>query len=65
MKFTGGKGGQSAVITITNRWITAESLPLTGGVSDRDWLTGGAALGGLALLLVGAAGIWRKRRRVL
>ena len=65
VKFTGGKGGQSAVITITNRWITAESLPLTGGVSDRDWLTGGAALGGLALLLVGAAGIWRKRRRVL
>ncbi|OZG69582.1 Spy0128 family protein [Bifidobacterium eulemuris] len=49
----------------TNRYVAVSSLPLTGGPSERDWLIGGAGLGLLALLLIGGAGIWRGKQRLL
>lgn len=50
---------------ISNARIEVSSLPLTGGASERDWLIGGAGLGVLALLLIGGAGIWRGKQRLL
>ncbi|QOL35284.1 DUF7604 domain-containing protein [Bifidobacterium lemurum] len=51
--------------SIVNKRTEVSSLPLTGGMSERDWLIGGAGLGMLALLLIGGVGIWRGRQRLL
>lgn len=54
-----------AEVPFVNKFVQVSSLPLTGGRSGRDWLVYGGGVGAFALLLVGATGIWRNRRRVI
>lgn len=54
-----------AVVPFVNHYIAVSDLPLTGGTTGRQWLVTGLTFGGTALLLVGAMGVWRDRRRVL
>lgn len=57
---------QSAnVAKFTNTYVAVSALPLTGGTTDRQWLFVGGAVGGLAVLLVGAAGIWNSKKRLV
>lgn len=51
--------------SFTNRYVAVSRLPLTGGSTGRSWLAVGLGLGAMALLLAGAAGLWRRRQRVL
>ena len=51
--------------SITNERITVSALPLTGGMTDRQWLLIGGGIGGLAVLLIGAAGIWNNKKRLV
>ena len=63
-----GKPGdnQSAnVAKFTNTYVAVSALPLTGGMTDRQWLLVGGSIGGLAVLLVGAAGIWNSKKRLV
>lgn len=52
-------------VTFTNRYIAVASLPLTGGTTDRQWLMIGGGIAGMAMLMIGAAGIWRGRKRLV
>lgn len=54
-----------AEVTFTNRYIAVASLPLTGGTTDRQWLLIGGGIAGMAMLMIGAAGIWRGRKRLV
>lgn len=57
---------QSAnVAKFTNTYVAVSALPLTGGMTDRQWLLVGGSIGGLAILLVGAAGIWNSKKRLV
>lgn len=57
---------QSAnVAKFTNTHVAVSALPLTGGTTDRQWLLVGGSIGGLAVLLVGAAGIWNSKKRLV
>lgn len=57
---------QSAnVAKFTNTYVAVSALPLTGGTTDRQWLLVGGSIGGLAILLVGAAGIWNSKKRLV
>ena len=57
---------QSAnVAKFTNTYVAVSALPLTGGTTDRQWLLVGGSIGGLAMLLVGAAGIWNSKKRLV
>lgn len=57
---------QSAnVAKFTNTYVAVSALPLTGGTTDRQWLLVGGSIGGLAVLLVGAAGIWNRKKRLV
>lgn len=57
---------QSAnVAKFTNTYVAVSALPLTGGITDRQWLLVGGSIGGLAVLLVGAAGVWNSRKRLV
>lgn len=57
---------QSAnVAKFTNTYVAVSALPLTGGTTDRQWLLVGGSIGGLAVLLVGAAGVWNSRKRLV
>ncbi|MCB4863477.1 DUF7604 domain-containing protein [Bifidobacterium pseudocatenulatum] len=59
-------GNQSAnVAKFTNTYVAVSALPLTGGTTDRQWLLVGGSIGGLAVLLVGAAGVWNSRKRLV
>lgn len=59
-------GNQSAnVAKFTNTYVAVSALPLTGGTTDRQWLLVGGSIGGLAVLLVGAAGIWNSKKRLV
>ena len=59
-------GNQSAnVAKFTNTYVAVSALPLTGGTTDRQWLLVGGSIGGLAILLVGAAGIWNSKKRLV
>ena len=49
----------------TNRYIAVSALPLTGGTTDRQWLFVGGVVGGLAVLLIGAAEIWNNKKRLV
>lgn len=57
--------GTSATVIITNSSISVASLPLTGGTTDRQWLLIGGGIAGMAMLMIGAAGIWRGRKRLV
>lgn len=52
-------------IAFTNTYVAVSALPLTGGTTDRQWLLVGGSIGGLAVLLVGAAGIWNSKKRLV
>ena len=57
---------QSAnVAKFTNTYVAVSALPLTGGTTDRQWLLVGGSIGGLAVLLVGAADIWNSKKRLV
>lgn len=63
-----GKPGdnQSAnVAKFTNTYVAVSALPLTGGMTDRRWLFVGGVVGGLAVLLIGAAGVWNGKKRLV
>lgn len=52
-------------VAFTNHYIAVSALPLTGGTTDRQWLFVGGAVGGLAVLLIGAAGVWNSKKRLI
>lgn len=52
-------------VAFTNRYIAVSALPLTGGMTDRQWLFVGGVVGGLAVLLIGAAGVWNGKKRLV
>ena len=54
-----------APIAFTNTYVAVSALPLTGGTTDRQWLLVGGSIGGLAVLLAGAAGIWNSKKRLV
>lgn len=54
-----------ANVTFTNHYIAVSALPLTGGTTDRQWLFVGGVVGGLAVLLIGAAGVWNGKKRLV
>lgn len=57
---------QSAnVAKFTNTYVAVSALPLTGGTTDRQWLFVGGVVGGLAVLLIGAAGVWNGKERLV
>lgn len=57
---------QSAnVAKFTNTYVAVSALPLTGGTTDRQWLLVGGSIGGLAVLLIGAAEIWNNKKRLV
>lgn len=53
------------VAKFTNTYVAVSALPLTGGMTDRQWLFVGGAVGGLAVLLIGAAGVWNGKKRLV
>ena len=53
------------VAEFTNTYVAVSALPLTGGTTDRQWLLVGGSIGGLAVLLIGAAGIWNSKKRLV
>ena len=53
------------VAAFTNHYIAVSALPLTGGTTDRQWLFVGGVVGGLAVLLIGAAGVWNGKKRLV
>lgn len=52
-------------VAFTNHYIAVSVLPLTGGMTDRQWLFVGGVVGGLAVLLIGAAGVWNGKKRLV
>ena len=52
-------------VTFTNRYVAVSALPLTGGATGRQWLLVGGVIGGLAVLLIGAAEIWNNKTRLV
>lgn len=54
-----------AKVAFTNHYIAVSALPLTGGMTDRQWLFVGGVVGGLAVLLIGAAGVWNGKKRLV
>ena len=55
----------STPVAFTNHYIAVSALPLTGGMTDRQWLLVGGVVGGLAVLLIGAAGVWNGKKRLV
>ncbi|WP_235143742.1 DUF7604 domain-containing protein [Bifidobacterium moukalabense] len=52
-------------VTFTNHYIQVSVLPFTGGTTDRQWLLVGGGIAGMAALMIGAAGIWRGKKRLV
>ena len=55
----------STPVAFTNHYIAVSALPLTGGMTDRQWLFVGGVVGGLAVLLIGVAGVWNGKKRLV
>ena len=55
----------SKPVAFINHYIAVSALPLTGGTTDRQWLFVGGVVGGLAVLLIGAAGVWNGKKRLV
>ena len=60
-----GDNQSANVAKFTNTYVAVSALPLTGGMTDRQWLFVGGAVGGLAVLLIGAAGVWNGKKRLV
>ena len=50
--------------TFTNKYVAVSSLPLTGGMTGRDWMVFGGGVGLMALLAAAGYTVWRKRQLV-
>lgn len=59
------QSGSTQPVAFTNHYIAVSALPLTGGTTDRQWLFVGGVVGGLAVLLIGAAGVWNGKKRLV
>ena len=59
------QGNSTQPVAFTNHYIAVSALPLTGGMTDRQWLFVGGVVGGLAVLLIGAAGVWNGKKRLV
>ena len=55
----------STPVAFTNHYIAVSALPLTGGMTDRQGLVVGGVVGGLAVLLIVAAGVWNGKKRLV
>lgn len=55
----------SKPVAFINHYIAVSALPLTGGMTDRQWLFVGGVVGGLAVLFIGAAGVWNGKKRLV
>ena len=64
-KVSGPQSDSTQPVTFTNHYIAVSALPLTGGMTDRQWLFVGGVVGGLAVLLIGAAGVWNGKKRLV
>lgn len=60
-----GDNRPANVAKFTNTYVAVSALPLTGGTTDRQWLFVGGVIGGLAVLLIGAAEIWNNKKRLV
>ena len=58
-------GSRIATAYFTNIYSPVSALPLTGGSTGREWLLAAGGLGGLALLVACAAGVWNGVRRLV
>ena len=56
---------QSTDVAKFTNTLAVSALPLTGGMTDRQWLFVGGVVGGLAVLLIGAAGVWNGKKRLV
>lgn len=64
-KVSGSQSDSTQPVAFTNHYIAVSALPLTGGMTDRQWLFVGGVVGGLAVLLIGAAGVWNGKKRLV
>ncbi|WP_237955946.1 DUF7604 domain-containing protein [Bifidobacterium adolescentis] len=64
-KVSGPQSDSTQPVAFTNHYIAVSALPLTGGMTDRQWLFVGGVVGGLAVLLIGAAGVWNGKKRLV
>lgn len=62
---SGPQSDSTQPVAFTNHYIAVSALPLTGGMTDRQWLFVGGVVGGLAVLLIGAAGVWNGKKRLV
>lgn len=62
---SGSQSVSTQPVAFTNHYIAVSALPLTGGMTDRQWLFVGGVVGGLAVLLIGAAGVWNGKKRLV
>lgn len=56
---------QDATVVITNSYISVATLPLTGSTTERQWLLTAGVIAVLSMLTIGAAGIWRGKKRLV
>lgn len=64
-KISESQSDSTQPVAFTNHYIAVSALPLTGGMTDRQWLFVGGVVGGLAVLLIGAAGVWNGKKRLV
>ena len=62
---SGSQSDSTQPVAFTNHYIAVSALPLTGGMTDCQWLFVGGVVGGLAVLLIGAAGVWNGKKRLV
>lgn len=62
---SGSQSDSTQPVAFTNHYIAVSALPLTGGMTDCQWLFVGGVAGGLAVLLIGAAGVWNGKKRLV
>ncbi len=56
---------QEATVVITNSYISMATLPFTGSTTERQWLLTAGVIAALSMLMIGAAGIWRGKKRLV
>jgi uncharacterized repeat protein (TIGR01451 family) len=56
---------QEATVVITNSYISVATLPFTGSTTERQWLLTAGVIAALSVLTIGAAGIWRGKKRLV